>query len=227
MKNALVFISASRDWMESRFMFEFMRIHPVPGWNIATCDLRGHSAADRHNSAFNMLPDLEKLWGINVDKILFMDSDQFYPADYFEKMFVHEEPVVGAYSVSRYPPYEIGQYINTGISASDCGRRYPKYEPMTGENDIFECDAVGLGAAMFDRKIIDESDSPWFKDIIDSKGTRLLCDDFYFFWKLNKKGYRVVVDKNIMIGHYTVALVLPSNRDRIEEAHKIGAEYAG
>jgi len=229
MKNAIVFISASRDWTESRFMFEFMRLQQKTDWNIATCNLMGHCAADRHNEAFNMLPGLEKMWGFRCDKVLFMDTDQYYPVDYLIKMLEHGEPVVGSYSVSRYQPYEIAQYNNVGNKVVD-GVTFSDYQPIK-QNDItestFYCDAIGLGAAMFGRDLIDIIQPPWFKDLIDSKGVRLLCDDFYFFSKLNAEGYRVLVDKNIMVGHYTVFLVLPINRHILLDARNKWVEYTG
>jgi len=229
MKNALVFISASRDWMESRFMFEFMRSEQIGGWNIASLNLRGHSAADRHNEAFNMLPDLEKMWNVRFDRILFMDSDQYYPPDYFVKMLVHDEPVVGSYSVSRYPPFEIAQYDSVGVKTVD-GVSFPDYQPVNQDEmtePTFYCDAVGLGASMIDRDLVDKIKPPWFMDLIDSRGVRVLCDDFYFFSKLNEAGYRVCVDKNIMVGHYTVFLVLPTNRHIVLDAHNKWIEYTG
>ena len=113
MKHAIVFISASRDWMESRFMFEFIRILPATGWEIATCNLMGHCAADRHNEAFNMLPGLEKMWNKRFNRVLFMDSDQYYPADYWQKILAHTEPVVASYSVSRYAPYVFGRVLRS------------------------------------------------------------------------------------------------------------------
>ena len=229
MKYAIVFISASRDWMESRFMFEWIRNLPSPGWEIASYNLGGHSAADRHNGAFGKLPELEKQWDRRFDRIFFMDSDQYYPPEYYPKMLAHTERVVASYSVSRYMPYEIGQYNNIGMKTVD-GVEFPDYKPIEQDysrDGCFECDAVGLGAAMFDRDLIDEIESPWFLDLIDSKGQRLLCDDFYFFSKLNQAGHRVMVDRDIMVGHYTPFLILPSNRHIMCDAHDEWVKYTG
>jgi len=229
MKNAIVFIPASRDWMEANFMFEFLRNIPVSGWEISSSNLKGHCAADRHNQAFNMLPNLEKMWNKRFDRILFMDTDQYYPGNYYIKMLAHADPVVASYSASRYPPYDIGQYTCAKMKTVD-GVEFPDYQPVGNNYDphdesTFFCDAVGLGAAMFDRNLVDEIKSPWFTDLVDKSGTRLLCDDFYFFSLLNKAGYRVLVDKNIMVGHYSRELVLPSNRQHFEAAYNEGLKY--
>lgn len=229
MKRMMIFIPASRDWMEEKFMFEFLRLIDPPDWEKGIVNLRGHCASDRHNEAFNMLPNLEIMWNSRFDRILFMDTDQYYPGDYLVKMVAHEEPVVAGWSVSRWPPYEIAQYNNAGNKTVD-GVTFPDYQPINQEDfpgDIFECDAVGLGAAMFDRNLIDEIDPPWYTDLNAANGTRLLCDDFYFFWKLNKAGYKVTVDRDIPIGHYTNTLVLPSNRHLLYEADEIKKKYTG
>lgn len=229
MKNAIVFVSASRDWMETNFLFEFLRLNKPSDWNLTSSKLAGHCAADRHNEAFNCTKGFENLQKLRFDRILFMDSDQFYPYDYLIKMLAHTEPVVASWSVSRWPPYEIGQYNNAGFKTVD-GVTFPDYQPIDQElivEDIFECDAVGLGASMIDRDLIDLIKPPWFKDLIDSQGIRLLCDDFYFFNLLNNAGYKVTVDRDIMIGHYTVALILPSNRHLIYEANHKCKLYKG
>lgn len=228
-KRLMIFIPASRDWMEEKFMFEFLRLIDPPGWTKGVTNLRGHCASDRHNEAFNSLPRLEAMWETRFDRIFFMDSDQYYPGDFLVKMVAHEEPVVAAWSVSRYPPYEIAQYNNAGDKIVD-GVTFPDYQTINQNDfpdDTFECDAVGLGAAMFDRDLIDKIDPVWFTDLNAYDGTRLLCDDFHFFSKLNKSGYRVTVDKRIPIGHYSNALVLPSNRHLLKEAAEIAKEYTG
>lgn len=226
MKRLVTFIPASRDWMEEKFMFEFLRVIIPEKWEKAVVNLRGHCAADRHNEAFNMLPRLEQQWGVRFDKFTFMDTDQYYPDDYLIKMVAHDEPVVAGWSVSRWFPYEIAQYDNVGNQVVD-GVEFPDYQVVDQskvESTTFECDAVGLGAAMFDRRMIDEIKPAWFKDLNKADGTRLLCDDFYFFWQLNQAGYRVHVDKDIMLGHYTNTLVLPTNRHLLYEADEIMQE---
>jgi hypothetical protein len=105
---------------------------------------------------------------------------------------------------------------------------FPDYQPVNQDeikDKLFLCDAVGLGASMISRDLIDIIEPPWFMDLTDSRGVRLLCDDFYFFYKLNMAGYRVAVDKDIMVGHYTVFLVLPTNREFLKDAHNKWIEY--
>jgi hypothetical protein len=80
---------------------------------------------------------------------------------------------------------------------------------------------------MIDRNLVDFIKPPWFKDLIDSQGVRVLCDDFYFFSLLNKARNRVCVDRDIMVGHYTVFLVLPTNRHILVDAHNKWIEYTG
>lgn len=209
----LIAISISREWVESDFMRQYGSWIIPDGYQVKFGWFQQFSAPERHNVAMN-----EAMF--NFDKILFMDTDQTYPPDYLVRMLAHKEPVVTALDVSRYHPYEFTIYDIDG-EEQRYGETVPRFEPVTPPVDkrVFECDITGTAALMLDVEVLDSLRHPFFKDIYDNTGcVRVMPDDFYFFWQLNKAGIRVTVDQSIVVKHKAKVDVAPYNREDLKKA---------
>lgn len=205
----LVAVSVSREWTETEFLQQMGTWRFPVGWQVRFGWFRQFTAAERHNVALG-----EAMY--NYDRLLFMDTDQVYPSDYIEMMLEHKEPVVTALNVSRYYPYEFTTYNITGENNG-----VPTFESIIPPTDkkIFECDMTGTGSLMIDPSAIRDMKQPYFKDLFDDNGAvRLLCDDFYFAWKLNKAGIRVTVDQNIVVKHLAKIMVSAYNVGDMKKA---------
>ena len=99
---ALVAISISRQWVESEFLEHLATLLIPPDWKLVYGWLKQFSAAERHNAAM--------VASEAYDRILFLDTDEIYPIDYYVKMLEHDEPLVTAMHVARYHPYDIVAY---------------------------------------------------------------------------------------------------------------------
>lgn len=205
----LVAVSVSREWTETEFLQQMGTWRLPEGWQVRFGWFRQFTAAERHNVAIN-----EALY--NYDRLLFMDTDQIYPPDYIAMMLEHKEPVVTGLNVSRYHPFELTIY-----NIVDEKDGIPIFESIKNPPNerIFECDMTGTGAVMIDPKVLEGLPLPYFKDIYDEDGAvRRLCDDFYFFWQLNKVGIRVTVDQNIIVKHIAKITASPFNRNDLRVA---------
>jgi hypothetical protein len=184
-----------------------------PGWKIAYGWLRQFTAAERHNAAM----DEAKYY----DRILFLDTDQIYPPDYFLKMLEHDEPVVSALNTTRYYPFDICAFRvkEEEERVNEDGGKViiPLIEAMGNghlaniDSECFSCDLTGTGALMIDPQILSKISKPYFKDIYDYSGKRIVVDDFYFGYKLLKAGYKPLIDTRIIPGHIAKIIVKPYN----------------
>jgi len=201
---ALIGISVSREWSETEFLQQLGTWKIPRSWQIKYGWLRQFTAAERHNATFNNRYE--------YDRILFMDTDQIYPYEYLEMMLSHEEPIVSALTVARYYPFDFCVYKYDGEEHND-GVVYPRILAVQppAEEKIFECDITGTGALMIDTKIIDKLTIPYFRDIYDKDGMRLVPDDFYFGWQLYKAGLKILVDQNIIVNHIAKIVASPYN----------------
>lgn len=217
---ALAAISISREWSESDFVQHLSTIIIPNSWKISYGWLRQFTAAERHNIAVGE--------GRNYDRLLFLDTDQIYPPDYYIKMLEHEELLVSALNTMRYHPYDLCVFnVKDELKVIDEDGKeigIPMFETMkadeimTIEKDCFLCDMTGTGALMIDAEILNSISKPYFKDVYAQDGHRVLCDDFYFGYKLYKAGHRVLIDTRIVPGHIVKLIAKPYNASDLRKA---------
>ena len=218
--NALVAISVSREWVETEFLQMLPTILIPSGWRISYGWLRQFTAAERHNVALESAK--------YYDRVLFLDTDQVYPANYYTQMLEHKEPLVSALNVTRYYPFDLCAFKVTGEDKDkdELGQEVviPRIEAMSEreilnvDSECFTCDITGTGALMIDPQILDRISKPYFKDIYNNYGKRLLCDDFYFSYKTFKVGIKPVIDTAITPGHIAKIMVKPYNAFDLKRA---------
>lgn len=208
----LIAIAISRDWVESEFLMQMGTWQLPSEWQFKIGWYRQFTAAERHNVMIN-----EAIY--NYDRIIFMDTDQWYPPEYITKMLEHKEPVVTALNVSRYHPFENTIYNITGQDVQ-YGVIVPLFESVEPPVErVFEVDMTGTGSLMVDPQAIKHLGMPLFKDLYDPEGcVRVLCDDFYFCWQLHNAGIKVTVDQSIMVKHLTKLMVAPHSSRFMKQA---------
>lgn len=213
-------ISISREWSETEFLQNLSTIIIPNGWQISYGWLRQFTAAERHNIAAG--------GSHYYDRLLFLDTDQIYPPDYYLKMLEHEEPVVSALDTTRYYPFDLCVFtiMEEEKVIDENGKEVyiPLFKAMSSEEimeiegDYFICDMSGTGCLMIDPKILDKISKPYFKDVYSPEGKRLLCDDFYFGHKLYKAGYKTLIDTRIVPGHIAKLVAKPYNAPDLRRA---------
>ena len=224
----LAAISISREWVETEFLQMLSTMVIPPNWKIAYGWLRQFTAAERHNAAMN-----ESQY---YDRILFLDTDQIYPPDYYVKMLEHDEPVVSALNTTRYYPYDICAFevYAREERIDENGKKViiPLIKAMGDEklaaidSECFSCDLTGTGSLMVDPSILSKLKKPYFKDVYDHSGKRIVVDDFYFGDQMLQAGYRPLIDTRIIPGHISKMIVKPYNAPEMRKAwEKINNGY--
>jgi hypothetical protein len=74
--------------------------------------------------------------------------------------------------------------------------------PRPGE--LQRANALGMGFNLFKLDMFRDIETPWFKTVQEStpSGVNELTQDFYFYKKAAKKGYKFACDTRILVGHY-------------------------
>ena len=132
--------------------------------------------------------------------LLMMDSDQRYPPDCIEKLvdrMDNEDMMVLAAPVHRrYPPFdpilfrgEVNKY-----------KHVPDKESYSG--DVIPVDAIGCGCIMYDMKIFEIVERPWYQITVSDEG-KTVGEDIYFCSNIRKKDIGIFVDTSIKIQHLT------------------------
>lgn len=133
-----------------------------------------------------------------ADYILFLDSDQIIESDTIDKMAKHldnGENIVTTLIFRKDPPYqpcifsEQVELENKQISL--------KYYDVENQDltKPFYVESCGLGCAMINLNIFKNIPQPWFLP------RPYTGEDLSFMWEVRQKGYKILCDPTIEIGH--------------------------
>ncbi len=131
---------------------------------------------------------------------LFMvDDDHSFDRSLLINLLDRHVPVVGAAAVSRKPPYYVCAYLpgaNHAMGLHDF------------DGTLVEVDAVGTGAILIRREVLEALDPPWFEVGYDDNG-RNISEDVNFCNRARAAGYSVWLDGTQTIGHITGVSIRP------------------
>lgn len=144
---------------------------------------------------------VEQAFQSGCSHLIMMDLDQIYPVETITKLLSHRLPVVGCLIHRRYPPFDpliVRGEIN-------------KYKTINEwqEGELVEVDATGTGCLMFDMRIFEALEPPWFRfrpNPDPAKGG-VVGEDFGLCSDLKAAGYKIFVDTSIKCGHLSNMVV--------------------
>lgn len=133
-----------------------------------------------------------------ADYMMFLDSDQIIDSDTVDKMAAHlinGEDIVTTLIFRKDPPYqpcifsEQVELENRQISL--------KYYDVENQDltKPFYVESCGLGCAMINLNIFKNIPQPWFLP------RPYTGEDLSFMWEVRQKGYKILCDPTIEIGH--------------------------
>jgi hypothetical protein len=126
--------------------------------------------------------------------LLMMDTDQVYPFETISKLMSHNKDIVAAKVHRRYPLFDPIMYRGTISNFTSV----PDEEWIN--SDLVEIDATGTGCVLFDLKVFENVDYPWFQEVTGEDG-RPIGEDIYFYSRAKEAGYQIFIDPSIKIGH--------------------------
>ena len=131
--------------------------------------------------------------------LLMADTDQVYPPDTIEGLLSHGKDIVGAAVHRRWPPYdlvmlrgELGAYSHV-----------PEDECYSGA--LVPVDATGTGCLLFDMRVFNELDAPWFA--FSTHNGRPVGEDIHLCARARAAGFEIFVDTSIEVDHLTTLRV--------------------
>jgi hypothetical protein len=130
----------------------------------------------------------------NFKYILTIEEDNIPPPDGLLKLYenIDKYDVVG------------GLYWSKGDNGFPMifGESNTPLIPKPGE--VQECKALGMGFNLFKLDMFKKMESPWFKTIQEDtpEGTRTLTQDFYFYHRAVKEGFKIACDNRVLVGHF-------------------------
>lgn len=143
--------------------------------------------------------------------LIMMDADMVYPQNTIMKLIEHKDKMmVGALCFKRYPPFNPVMIKDSKI--------IDEWE----EDELLDVDRMGTGCVLFNMRIFDEIDRPWFKKVIDDNGLVIRGEDYEFCDKVKQAGYDIYVDTSIECEHLAKIRINRKFWKMWEGLHKAG-----
>ena len=139
---------------------------------------------------------------------LFMvDDDMICPPNLFLELYKHNVDIVAPLAFQRREPYYPVCYVQREgwdparkerYFANEIIKNYPK-------NKLFECDAVGFGAVLIKRRVLDKMVRPRFMS------TNPSGEDILFCYQARQAGFKIFMDTSIKIAHLGPPVIVDEN----------------
>ena len=130
------------------------------------------------------------------DYLLWIDSDQTFPADALVRLMSHDKPMVGTNIASRHT----GKPTALSFENQNVPRKH----------GLEEVAAVGLGFCLMKTPLLHKVPHPWFASTISPDGALRRGEDVHFCNQVRSAGFPIFVDHDPTIGHLTEQeLLLP------------------
>lgn len=148
-------------------------------------------------------------WG--ADQLLWIDSDQRFPANSLEVLQARQAPVIGTNATTRREPIlptalnlEIKREMLAGKAEGEPYQVWSKVESR-GKSGIEQVTAVGFAVTLISKDVFAKVPRPWF-DIIWTDHGNVIGEDVAFCVKCMENDIPVYVDHDLSmhIGHIGV-----------------------
>ena len=123
---------------------------------------------------------------------LWLDSDHVFNPDLLEVLLSHDKDMVSALYFGRMEPYFPVVYVRDHNNHIDKYKHYPLTDVP---NTLFECDAVGFGALLMRREVLECIPEPWFT--VDYRAG----EDIAFCVKVKEHDFKIYCDGRYKLGH--------------------------
>lgn len=141
---------------------------------------------------------VEQMLASDAQWLLMLDDDHTFERRLLITMLDHHVDVVGALALARKPPYFVCAFQRTdSISGDSLGVGLQDLEFT-----LQEVAAVGTGAILIRRHVLEAIEPPWFESGVDERGVNV-SEDVTFCEKARAAGFKVFLDATQCLGHLT------------------------
>lgn len=164
---------------------------------------------------------------MDADYLFMIDDDMLAPPDLFYQLVKNDKDICGALAFTRNPDHKPVIYdviegrdpvIKKDYYINKFAMNYPR-------NTLVQCDAVGFGAVLIKRKVIEAMKEPRFM------GLSGCGEDITFCVNAKKLGFEVWMDTRVKLGHLGAPAIITEeysdiwNKLNPEEREKVYGQY--
>ena len=164
---------------------------------------------------------------MDADYLFMIDDDMMAPPDLFYQLAQNDKDICAALAFTRNPDHKPVIYdVIEGFDPITKKEFYfNRFSMNYPRNTLVQCDAVGFGAVLIKRKVIEAMKEPRFM------GLTGCGEDITFCHKAKKLGFEVWMDTRVKLGHLGAPTIVTEDYAdawtnlKPEEREKIYGQY--
>lgn len=164
---------------------------------------------------------------MDADYLFMIDDDMLAPPDLFYQLAANDKDICGALAFTRNPDHKpvIYDVIEGHDPVTKKEFYINKFSMNYPRNTLVQCDAVGFGAVLIKRKVIDAMQEPRFM------GLQGCGEDITFCYKAKKLGFEIWMDTRVKLGHLGAPTIITEDYHDVwtklkpEEREKVYGQY--
>ena len=142
---------------------------------------------------------------IDYDYIMFIDSDViFTPDDIGLLLNMNLDIACGAYLMNGGTHYPIVEKFDNEYFLKNGSFEFISREDLREKKNNFNVEYCGMGFMLIKKGIIEQLEYPWFyarNFEFSNEVVEFTSEDVCFCMSLNEKGYKIVINPNVRVGH--------------------------
>ena len=146
---------------------------------------------------------------IPYDYLMWVDSDILFTFDQMVSLLKHDLPIVsGVYMKSDKVHYATVKTWDTSRFTADGSFEFLR--PETIGDKPLEVDYTGFGFILIKAGVLESLEYPWFQPVMHDLGNGIKdfsSEDVSACLAFKNKGYKIVVDPNVRVGHEKVQVL--------------------
>jgi len=132
----------------------------------------------------------------NWDYVLFVDSDMVFPPDALDRLMALNADVATAVYYARTGKHTPQIYSKIYPRTDEAKQICERFTEVP--NGVFEVEGCGMGLCLIKREVIAEVTKEWYAPFEPLPG---LGEDFSFCYKARERGFKILADSTIEVGH--------------------------
>ncbi len=145
---------------------------------------------------------------LDYDFMLWLDSDIVFNSSQVQKLLNHNVDIVsGIYACEGGKELACGRINDEEFHKLGC---MPSYSPeeLKDKTELFEVDYSGFGFILFKKGVFESLEYPWFEPHFFEYGDirDFSMEDVSLCLKAKEKGFKIMVDPTIRVGHEKKAI---------------------
>lgn len=168
----------------------------------------------RNDLARKAKDHINEYTGEKFTHILWLDDDHVFSPDLACVLARHNLDMVSALYYAR-----VGKTLPVVYVKDHSGDEHKHFPIIEAPNCLFECDAVGFGALLMRRDVLDRVPQPWFT--LDWKAG----EDIAFCVSAKKSGIKIWCDGQYKLGHIAVPEVI-GHQHYVKYMQEHGEEFS-